>query len=299
MWASLNSHPCWINAVPGTPSHLLYQGHTWGSCLAGHWKIFRYQLLLRFASFKTFLKLDNVLKTEGVRKKDLTWDLQKNQLCVLGSSGFLTTPAGNKPNWKLVQQSTVGHNLLAKGSLNQQWNLIWSGLGASVKDCQLQPVPVTGRLTRSRAHYDSSWWSNLAVLVVLPLLKQHSSWGWLKRPEPSWMNRVLSSLGVREQWFTRGNCFVSCDVHHTVLSGFPWLLLFPRCMTCSPQTTKDSQAIGDCSLPSKQNFFSVSQNPSLNLADPVPATTVSSVPHGRLSPLFSCLCCGTCLAWSS
>lgn len=159
---------------------------SWGFCLAAHWKIFRNQLLLRFASFfQTFLKLDNVLRTEGVRKKDLTWDLQKKQLCVLGSLGFLTTAVGNGPNWKLVQQSTVGHNLLAKGSLNQQWNLIWSGLSASLKDCQLQSVPVTGRLARSCARYDSCWWSSLATLVVLPLLKQPFCWGWLERLEAS------------------------------------------------------------------------------------------------------------------
>lgn len=135
---------------------------SWGSCLAAHGKIFRYQLLMRFVSFfQTFLKWDNVLKTEGVRKRDLTWDLKKKQLCLLSSSGFLTTAVGNGPNWKLVQQSTVGHNLLAKGSLNQQWNLIWSGLSASLKDCQLQSVPATGRLTQTCAHYDSYWWSDI------------------------------------------------------------------------------------------------------------------------------------------
>lgn len=153
---------------------------------------------------------------QGVRKKDLTWDLQRKN-CVLGSSGFLTTAVGNGPNWKLVQQSTVGHNLLAKGSLNQQWNLIWSGLSASLKDCQLQSVPVTDRLTQSCAHHDSYWWSSLAALVVLPLLKQPFAWGCLERLESSWMNRVVSCLGVREQWFTRGHYFVSCDVHHATL----------------------------------------------------------------------------------
>lgn len=92
------------------------------------------------------------------------------------------------------------------------------------------------------------------------------------------MNRVASCLGVREQWFTRGNYFVSfCDVHHTALSDFPWLLLCLRWVTSSPQTNDDSQAIGDCPLLSKQYFFSVPQNASLNLADTVPATTVSSV----------------------
>lgn len=145
---------------------------SWGSCSAAHWKIFRYQLLLRFASFfQTFLKSDNLLKTEGVRKKDLTWDLQKKQLSVLSSSGFLTTAVGNGPNWKLVQQSTVGHNLLAEASLNQQWNLIWSGLSASLKDCQLRSAPVTGRLIQSCAPNDSYWWSSLAALVLLPLFE--------------------------------------------------------------------------------------------------------------------------------
>lgn len=57
---------------------------------------------------------------------------------------------------------------------------------------------------------------------------------------------------------------------------FPWLLLYARWVTSSPQTTNDSQAIGDCLLLSKQYFFSMAQNPSLNLADTVPATTVSS-----------------------
>lgn len=269
-------------------------GRSWGSCLAAHWKVFRYQLLLRFASFFwTFLKWDNVLKTAGVRKKDLTWDLQKKQLCVLGSSGFLTTAAGNGPNWKLVQQSTVGHELLAKSSLNQQWNLIWSGLGASLKDCQLQSVPVTGRLTQSCAHDDSYWWSD-STLVVLPLLKQPFSQGWLESLEMSWMNRVVSCLGVREQWFT-GGITLSPSVMFIAL---PCLVFLDFCSLrgewpAHHRPIMIHRPIGDCPLLSKQYFFSVSQNPSLTLLILFLQLLSPVYPQGRLSPLFSCLCCGT------
>lgn len=114
------------------------------------------------------------------------------------------------------------------------------------------------------------------------------------------MSTVVSCLGVREQWFTRGNYFVSfCVVHHAALSGFPWLLLHPRWVTSSPQTTNDSQAIGDCPLLSKQYFSSVSQNPSLVLLIEFLQLLSPFYPQGRLSPLFCCLCCSTCMAWSS
>lgn len=149
------------------------------------------------------------------------------------------------------------------------------------------PVWRTASCNQSQCRQTSSelcpLWLLLVVrfstLVLLPLLKQPFFWGWLESLETSWMNRVVSCLGVREQGFTRGNYFVSyCDVHHTPLSGFPWLLLHLRWVTSSPQTNDDPQAIGDCPLLSKQYFFSVSQNPSLYLTDTVLATVhVSSV----------------------
>lgn len=148
----------------------------WSSCLAAHWKVFRYKLLLGFASFlQTFLKLDNVLKSEGVRKEALTWDLQKKQLCVLDSSGFLTTAPGNGPDWKHRRTQFAGKGLFKS---TVKFDLQWPR-------CQSEGLPAA--LSPSyRQAYSELCPLGLSLVIKLSspgstaLVETAFSWGWLE-----------------------------------------------------------------------------------------------------------------------